>query len=157
MTWTSIRGSPVDAPPRRGSHVRLARGIARRIKALIDGPARRSVDREAVTPGRIMILVRRRNAFATEMIRQLLEHNVPVAGADRMVLMDQMAIQDLVALGRFVLLPEDDLNLAALLKSPFLDLQEDDLFDLAYERGGEASVGRLAARKDERPAFAQRP
>ena len=114
---------PVDAPPRRGSHFRLARGIARRIKALIDRPAGVPSTGEAVTPGRIMILVRRRNAFATEMIRQLLEHKVPVAGADRMVLMDQMAIQDLVALGRFALLPEDDLNLAALLKSPFLDLQ----------------------------------
>ena len=67
-----------------------------------------------------MILVRRRNAFAEEMIRQLIEHDVPVAGADRMVLMEQIAIADLVALGRFALLPEDDLNLAALLKSPLV-------------------------------------
>ena len=67
-----------------------------------------------------MILVRRRNEFAREMIRQLMERGVPVAGADRMVLMDQIAIADLVALGRFALLPEDDLTLAALLKSPLV-------------------------------------
>ncbi len=69
-----------------------------------------------------MILVRRRNEFAREMIRKLMENGVPVAGADRMVLMDQIAIADLVALGRFALLPEDDLTLASLLKSPLVGL-----------------------------------
>jgi hypothetical protein len=39
-----------------------------------------------------------------------------------------------MALGRFVLLDEDDLSLAALIKSPLLDLDEDDLFALAAKR-----------------------
>ena len=48
-----------------------------------------------------------------------------------------------MALGQAVLLPEDDLNLACLLKSPLLGLSEEDLFDLAYGRGGSSLIDRL--------------
>ena len=65
-----------------------------------------------------MILLPRREPFGSEIIRQLKERGVPVAGADRIKLTEQIAVMDLIALGRFVLLPEDDLNLAALLRSP---------------------------------------
>ena len=41
-----------------------------------------------------------------------------MAGADRMRLTEQLAVMDLMALGDCLLLPEDDLTLAALLKSP---------------------------------------
>ena len=60
---------------------------------------------------------------------------VPVAGVDRMILTDQLAVMDLMAFGKFVLLPEDDLNLANLLKSPFLEIDEDDLLELCWDRG----------------------
>ena len=43
---------------------------------------------------------------------------------------------DLVALGRFALQREDDLNLAALLRSPLCGLSEDDLFRLCHGRKG---------------------
>ena len=75
------------------------------------------------------------------MIRELLDRGITVAGADRMVLSEQIAVLDLIALGNFVLLPEDDLNLAALLKSPIAGFSEDDLYDLAQARTG-CSVGR---------------
>jgi len=127
---------PVDAPSPRGSHVLLAEKIAQRIAGWIKDRTTLPGEKRAIEPGDILILVRRRNAFTQEVIRQLLERRVPVAGADRMVLLDQIAIADLVALGRFTLLPEDDLNLAALLKSPLLGLSEDQLFALAYKREG---------------------
>ncbi len=57
-----------------------------------------------VRPGDIMILVRRRNDFFEDMVRTLKQWGIPVAGTDRMILSDQLAIMDLVALGRFVLL-----------------------------------------------------
>jgi ATP-dependent helicase/nuclease subunit A len=107
----------------------------------------------AIVPGDIMILVRRRNAFAQEMIRQLMERKIPVAGADRMVLLDQIAIADLIALGRFVLLPEDELNLAALLKSPLIGLGEDELYAIAQPRK-EQLWDELSKRKRENDAFA---
>ena len=108
-----------------------------------------------ITPGDIMILVRRRNAFAEEVIRQLLDKGVPVAGADRMVLLEQIAIADLVALGRFALLPEDDLNLAALLKSPLVGLSEDQLYELAHLRAGRTLWEELSARKEDRAVFSR--
>ena len=89
----------------------------------------------AMRPGDIMVLVRRRNLFVTDLIRALKERNVPVAGADRLVLTEQLAAQDLIALGHFLLLPEDDLNLAAVLKGPLFGFSEDQLFQLAHSRG----------------------
>ena len=53
-----------------------------------------------------------------------------MAGADRIALTDQIAAMDLIALGRFALLPEDDLNLAALLRSPLCGLGEEERFSL---------------------------
>ena len=41
---------------------------------------------------------------------------------------------DLVALGEFLLLPEDDLTLAVVLKGPLIGFDDDDLFNLAYDR-----------------------
>ncbi len=89
-----------------------------------------------IEPGDIMILVRRRDAFMEEMIRSLKKREIPVSGADRMVLTDHISVMDLIALGNFALLPHDDLNLATVLKSPFVSMTEEELFDLAYERDG---------------------
>ena len=143
---------PVDALSRTGAQAVLASRIASRIAAWIKGGATLPGSAAPIRAGDIMILVRRRNAFAEEMIRQLLDKGVPVAGADRMVLLEQIAIADLVALGRFALLPEDDLNLAALLKSPLAGLSEEYLYDLAQGREG-ALWNALRARKHERPIF----
>ena len=52
---------------------------------------------------------------------------IPVAGADRLALVDQIAGKDLIALAEFLVLPEDDLSLAIVLKSPLFDLDDDDL------------------------------
>jgi ATP-dependent helicase/nuclease subunit A len=95
-----------------------------------------------------MVLVRRRNEFVGELLRALKQRGVPVAGADRLVLTEQLAVQDLTALGRFLLLPEDDLTLAAVLKSPLFDIDEDALFDLCYARDRESLWNRLRLRAD---------
>lgn len=113
----------------------LCQKIARLIRRWIDeGEPLRSAGRP-VRPGDILILVRRRDPFTTPMIRALKRERVPVAGADRMKLMDQLAVQDLVALADVLLLPEDDLALAVVLKSPLFGLSDDDLFVLAHGRG----------------------
>src|SRR5204863_3093774 len=48
---------------------------------------------------------------------------------------EQLAAQDLIALGHFLLLPEDDLNLAAVLKGPLFGFSEEQLFQVAHSRG----------------------
>ncbi len=47
---------------------------------------------------------------------------------------EHIAVLDLLALGDIMLLPEDDLTLAALLRSPLFGISEDDLFRLAHGR-----------------------
>jgi ATP-dependent helicase/nuclease subunit A len=144
---------PVDSLSRSSAQTLLASRIATRIAEWLDKRATIPGTDKTIRPSDIMILVRRRNAFAEEMIRQLLDKRVPVAGADRMVLMEQIAIADLVALGRFALLPDDDLNLAALLKSPLVGFSEDNLYDLAQPRAGTSLWDELRARKSESPVF----
>jgi ATP-dependent helicase/nuclease subunit A len=91
---------------------------------------------QEIKAGDVLILVRRRDPFTAPMFRALKRQQVPVAGADRMRLMDQLAVQDLMALADVLLMPEDDLALAVVLKSPLFGLTDDDLFTLAHARPG---------------------
>ena len=117
--------------PRR----RLAGNIAESIGAwLAKGEVLPSKGRP-IRPGDIMVLVRRRGRFVGELVRALKDRGIAVAGVDRMVLTDQLAVMDLVAFGQFLLLPEDDLNLATVLKGPLVGLDEDRLFELCWDRG----------------------
>jgi len=77
------------------------------------------------------------------MISALKTRGIKVAGADRLVLTEQIAVQDLMALGDFLTLPEDDLALASVLKSPLFGLDDDDL--LALAPSGKASCGRSSS------------
>lgn len=130
---------PTDVIGPKGSalppHQRLARLIAVHAKSLI-GTERRARDGELLHAGHFMVLVRRRNEFVNALVRELKREGVEVAGVDRLNLGEELAIQDLLAMARFVLLPQDDLNLAALLKSPLIGLSEDELFTLAWNRPG---------------------
>ena len=87
-------------------------------------------------PGDFLILLRHRDELVDALVRELKSLEVPVAGIDRMRLTEQLAVMDLIAFGQFLLLPEDDFNLAVLLKSPLLGWSEEALFDLAHGRRG---------------------
>ncbi|MBV8890122.1 MAG: double-strand break repair helicase AddA [Alphaproteobacteria bacterium] len=128
---------------------RLAAGVAATIAGWLERGESLEARGRAMRPGDIMVLVRRRNEFAAHLLRTLKKRGVPVAGADRLLLTEQLAVQDLVALGRFLLLPQDNLTLAAVLKGPLFGLSEEALFDLAYGRGGEPLWSRLRRRAPE--------
>ena len=98
-----------------------------------------------VTAGDILILVRKRNPFAPTMIRALKSQGIPVSGTDRLLVMDQIGVKDLVALCQVLLLPEDDLSLAAVLKSPLIGLDDDDLLAIGNGRRGSLWSALLAA------------
>jgi ATP-dependent helicase/nuclease subunit A len=141
-----------DLPVKRSQtaepYARLARAIAATIGQWLETGDRLVARGRPVRPGDIMVLVRRRNEFVTELLRALKQRRIPVAGADRLVLTEQLAVQDLAALGHFLLLPEDDLTLAALLKSPLFDVDEDTLFELCHGRGEETLWSRLRRRAE---------
>ncbi|MBI3444829.1 MAG: double-strand break repair helicase AddA [Magnetospirillum sp.] len=130
---------PVERIRGDSPRTRLARLVARRIQSLIESGRLDSRDRP-VRAGDVLVLVRRRGGFVEDLVRELKTLKVEVAGADRMVLTEQMAVMDLVALGNFVLLPEDDLTLATVLKGPLVGLSEDQLFTLAHGRGAETGL-----------------
>ena len=121
----------------------LARQIAEKISGWIDSGE--------ASAGEIMILLRSRTTLADKLVRALKRRGVPVAGSDRMRLNDNLAVKDLVALGQILLLPEDDLTLAACLKSPIFSISEEALFKLAYDRGKASLWQRLP----EFPEFAE--
>ena len=125
-----------DAPDllvEEDSDTRHAKQIVSHIQALLDG-AETDLFGRVIRPQDILILLRRRDSFFALLRAELERANIPVAGADRIVLNNQIEILDLLALGDVCLLPEDDLQLACLLKSPLIGLSEDDLFELAARR-----------------------
>ncbi|MGN6150309.1 MAG: UvrD-helicase domain-containing protein, partial [Rhizomicrobium sp.] len=143
------RLKPIDVESSTSPVAQLADRVASRIATWIATRRRLPGRDKPIRPGDIMILMPRRDPFASEIIRRLKEKQIPVAGADRMKLTDQIAVMDMVALGRFVLLPEDDLNLAALLRSPLIDISEDELRELAYGRDGKRLWRALQERGEE--------
>ena len=141
---------PVDVESATSPVAQLAEKVAAEIHRWIRERRRLPGHDAPIQPGDIMILTPRREPFASEIIRRLKQRGVAVAGADRMRLTEQIAVMDLIALGRFALLPEDDLNLAALLRSPLIDVSEDELRELANPRSGTLWRA-LIARRDETP------
>ena len=61
-------------------------------------------DRHPVRPGDILILVRQRGPLFEAIIRALKDANIPVAGADRLVLTEHIAVMDLLVLADALLL-----------------------------------------------------
>jgi ATP-dependent helicase/nuclease subunit A len=144
---------PVERVSVAGARERLAGLVARRIASWIhDGEILESRG-QAIEPSDIMVLLRRRGPFVEALVRALKDLNVPVAGVDRMVLNEQLAVMDLLVLGEFLLLPEDDLTLATVLKGPLLGFNDDDLFELAHQRDGSLWQA-LRQRAAEEPRFA---
>lgn len=133
----------------KSASVRLAEKIANRIHQMLQNKEILASQNRPIRAGDIMILVRRRNQFIHDLVRALKEKQIPVAGVDRIVLNTHIAVQDLISLGEFLLLPEDDLKLAEILKSPLFGLSEEALFDLSYHRGVQTIWSQLHRKQPE--------
>ncbi|MFC6491188.1 double-strand break repair helicase AddA, partial [Nitratireductor sp. GCM10026969] len=131
-----------SAPAARLAEV-ISAEIERWLKSgeVLEGKGRR------LRPGDVMVLVRKRDRFVHALSRSLKNRQISVAGADRLRLTGHIAVKDLMALGRFLLQPNDDLSLAAILKSPLFGLDEDVLFRLAWPREGGMSLFGAMRRK----------
>ncbi|WP_395409336.1 exodeoxyribonuclease V subunit beta [Rickettsia rickettsii] len=81
-----------------------------------------------------MILVRKRDEFSNNLIKELSKAKLKVEVSDRMNLKENLTIMDLISLAKFVLLPDDDLNLAGLLKSPIIGISEQQLYALLVNK-----------------------
>ncbi|MBN9530645.1 MAG: double-strand break repair helicase AddA [Alphaproteobacteria bacterium] len=136
--------APTEYLPEDNPKVRLARDIGRQVAMWVAG---------GTDPGDVLILVRRRGQLAAAIVTELKLLGVPVAGADRLVLTEQLAVMDLIALGRFCLLADDDLTLATVLKSPLYGFDDDDLFALCHDRAKARLWPTLRRRAGEQPKW----
>jgi ATP-dependent helicase/nuclease subunit A len=117
---------------------KLASDIARAVKGwlapdtglMLESKGRR------LRPEDVMILVKRRGDLASLIVARLYAEGVPVAGVDRLRLNAPLAVQDLLATIRFVLQPEDDLSVAALLVSPLIGWTQEELMAAAPREAG---------------------
>ena len=130
----------------------VAQRVAQKIALVLAANSRERVfdgasGERPVRAGDIIILVRTRGPFFDAVIRALKQKRIPVAGADRLQLTEHIAVLDLVAAGRAALLPDDDLILAAVLKSPLIGLDDDDLLKIAPRRQGSLFDALKAARE----------
>ncbi len=113
----------------------LAKNIASTIKLWLDNKEILESKNRPIKPEDIMILVKSRNSLVNNIMRELKNNNIPVSGADRMIISEEISIQDLISAASFSLLPEDDLNLACLLKSPLIGWNDNQLMNIAMDRG----------------------
>jgi len=128
-SWTD----PIDRATLADPAVQLAERIAETIGEWVGKPLPDSD--KPLKYQDVLVLVRKRDRFITALTRTMKDRGLKVAGADRLTLTDHIAVEDLLALGQFVLLPQDSLNLACVLKGVLFDLEEETLFDFAYDRG----------------------
>ena len=135
-----------DAPFDKESEVSPRVTLANRIAGYVQRACARGR-----RPGEVLILVRQRGPLFEAIIRALKKANVPVAGADRLLLGDHIAVMDLMALADCLLLSDDDLALASVLKSPLFGITEEQLFELAWNR--EAALRESLRRKAEDALF----
>lgn len=127
---------PVDVRGPGDPVAAMAEEVAGHIRGWLDGRRLLPGTGRAIRAGDVMILVQRRGPQFHAIIRALKRAGVPVAGADVLRLGGELAVKDLLAALRVAATPEDDLSLAAVLRSPLGGLTEEDLFGLAHGRRG---------------------
>lgn len=126
---------PVSVIENASGSALLAQKIADQIKSWIGFEFLPSQNR-FIEPQDILILVRTRNAFFHQITKALRQNNIAVSGIDRLIINQNIAVQDILALAEFCLLNSDDLSLACVLKSPLIGWNDDDLYNASAQRAG---------------------
>ena len=126
----------------------LADRLARHVKNLITAKPVLATTGLPLEPGDIMILLKARSQLAALIVARLHALDVPVAGIDRLKIVEPIAVQDMLATIRFALQPQDDLSLACLLVSPLIGWDQDKLLKHAYRDSGYGLWQHLRAQPD---------
>jgi ATP-dependent helicase/nuclease subunit A len=116
----------------------LAASIADDIEKILSSGWIVPSTQKPITEPDILVLLRSRGKLSHLIIQALKKRNIKVEGPDRIYLLKRLAIEDTLALIRFLCLPDDDFSLAHVLKSPFINdghgFSEEVLFDLCSAR-----------------------
>jgi ATP-dependent helicase/nuclease subunit A len=147
--------APFDTVSPTSPRVKLAQRIARTVRKLVGDRVPVGIEGRAARYGDVLVLVRQRGPLFEAIIRALKNENVDVAGADRLMLTEHIAVMDLMALADALLLREDDLALATVLRSPLFGFSDDDLFAVAWDRGRTPLHAALAREATGQEKFAK--
>jgi ATP-dependent helicase/nuclease subunit A len=82
---------------------RLAERIAAQVGEWLEKGERLAAEDRPIRASDILVLVRKRTPFAPEMVRAFKRRGIAVAGADRIVLGDHIAVQDLMSVADLLL------------------------------------------------------
>ena len=152
--WTD----PVDEVSSDHQDKKLADALAEHIQNLVKTETLTQLDkngvmfRRKITAGDFLILVQgRQKLLFREIHRACKDANLPIAGADRLKVVAELAVRDIQSLLSFLALPEDNLSLAEALRSPLFNWSEQDLFNLAHERDSPFLWRSLQNRKTDFP------
>ena len=140
--------APFDTVSETSPRVKLARRIARSMCAKMVDERRRRVTAIFWSWCASAANCSRRSSGRSRT------RGVEVAGADRLMLTEHIAVMDLMALAEALLLPQDDLALATVLRSPLFGFSDDDLFEIACDRGRTSLRTVLKRKASEKEAFA---
>ncbi|HKK96644.1 MAG TPA: double-strand break repair helicase AddA, partial [Marivita sp.] len=146
--------TPVDRVSPKHHNVLLAQRVARFIHQTLEDGTALPVGKDetrAVNAGDFLILVRSRGRLFHEILVACKALGLPIAGADKLKVMAELAVQDLRALLAFLATQEDSLSLASALRSPLFGLSEQDIFDLAHRRKSPHLWEELRRRRDDYP------
>lgn len=127
----------------------LAEKLAEHARALIDAKPWLVSKGRPLEPGDIMFLLRSRGNMASMLVAQLHERNVPVAGVDRLRLLQPLVVQDLLATIKFVLQPNDDFSLACVLVSPIIGWSQERLLQYGYAGDRKGSLWQHIRDRDQ--------
>lgn len=112
----------------------LAEQLAHKIKVWLTQKRKLFCKNKVIEPGDILILVRKRSEFTKMLAVEFFKNQIPFVNQDKLLLNNELIVQDIMSLLKFVCNANDDLNLAGLLKSPFFEISEELLFELCTQR-----------------------
>ncbi len=127
--------------------------LAKYIADFIDNSIKNHVavkDRSrAARPEDFLILFRHRKIETMNLIcDELTKRNIPVSGVDRVLLKDEIIVEDLISLAEFKNFPLNDLVCACVLKSPIIGMSEKDLMEICLARENKNLWTYISERED---------
>jgi ATP-dependent helicase/nuclease subunit A len=116
----------------------LAQYIADFIRnAIADNVFVESKNRSARASDFLILFQRRDIESMKDVVNAMKNVGVPVAGIDKVLLKDELIVEDLIVFAEFSLFPLDDLACARVLKSPIVGMHENDLMRACLDRKDE--------------------
>ena len=122
--------------------------VADKIAELLKSKAILPSTGEHICPQDIMVLSKKRGEAYKQLIKKLAEKKIALNHNNKFDLLNHIIAMDLVAILKFCYVPEDDLNLACMLKSPLFSLNEQDIYQICSKRA-EQSIFVYLQEKEE--------